>query len=81
MKWWFLVGFLGMAAVEAIWLLAFPAHAAVHADKPTTVTTPIASKQESTCIQSTVIMRFIIDKNGNWHKLPGSVTAIEACHI
>ena len=54
-------------------------HAAIHTDKPTQETTPVASKdQTSSCFQSNAVVTFLRDEQGNWHRLT-VYGPIEAC--
>jgi hypothetical protein len=61
-------------------VFAFPAHAAIHTDRPTQETAPVASKIEPACLQSTTIMRWLRDDKGKWHTLI-FLGREEPCHL
>lgn len=49
--------------------VASAAFAAIHTDKPTQETTPVASKDQPACFQSNAVVTFLRDEQGNWHRL------------
>lgn len=57
-----------------------PAHAAIHTDRPTQETAPVASKDQPACLQTTTVMRWLRDSQGKWHILGAPVVGIEPCH-
>jgi len=62
-------------------VFAFPAHAAIHTERPgmDDVGNTDATKQPA-CLQSTTIMRWIRDDKGKWHTLI-FLGKEEPCHL
>ena len=79
LMWGCLAMIIGIVAA-AILVAAFPVHAAIHTDRPTQETAPVASKDQPACLQTTTVMRWLRDDQGKWHILGAPIVGIEPCH-